>query len=108
MEILLEDRTCCFTGDPGPTWSYMVLHGPTSHFCCRVFPHGPAAQVMSAMVGTLPDAFTNEFLSLTDHLPISRIEEVYRIIQRTFQQPPKVRRELPAGGEQLIIRTTSG
>ncbi|CAJ1387157.1 unnamed protein product [Effrenium voratum] len=44
---------------------------------------------MSAMVGTLPDAFTNEFLSLTDHLPVSRIEEVYRIVQRTFQQPPK-------------------
>lgn len=49
-----------------------------------------AGQVMSAMVGTLPDAFTNEFLSLTDHLPVSRIEEVYRIIQRTFRQPPKV------------------
>ena len=47
-------------------------------------------EVMSAMVGTLPDAFTNEFLSLTDHLPVSRIEEVYRIIQRTFRQPPKV------------------
>ncbi|CAK9014207.1 unnamed protein product [Durusdinium trenchii] len=45
---------------------------------------------MSAMVGTLPDAFTNEFLSLTDHLPVSRLEEVYRIIQRTFQKPPKV------------------
>eukprot|EP00913_Durusdinium_trenchii_P022212 g20871.t1 len=42
------------------------------------------------MVGTLPDAFTNEFLSLTDHLPVSRLEEVYRIIQRTFQKPPKV------------------
>ncbi|CAK9009198.1 unnamed protein product [Durusdinium trenchii] len=49
-----------------------------------------AGQVMSAMVGTLPDAFTNEFLSLTDHLPVSRLEEVYRIIQRTFQKPPKV------------------
>jgi predicted unusual protein kinase regulating ubiquinone biosynthesis (AarF/ABC1/UbiB family) len=47
---------------------------------------------MSAMVGTLPDAFTNEFLSLTDHLPVSRIEEVYRIIKRTFRQPPKVQR----------------
>jgi len=49
-----------------------------------------AGQVMSAMVGTLPDAFTSEFLSLTDHLPVSRIEEVYRIIQRTFRKPPKV------------------
>ena len=29
------------------------------------------SEVMSAMVGTLPDAFTNEFLSLTDHLPVT-------------------------------------
>ena len=64
----------------------MVFHG----FFSMGFPW--PNEVMSAMVGTLPDAFTNEFLSLTDHLPVSRIEEVYRIIQRTFRQPPKVQR----------------
>ncbi|CAE7383733.1 Adck1 [Symbiodinium sp. CCMP2592] len=48
-----------------------------------------AGQVMSAMVGTLPDAFTQEFLSLTDHLPVSTVQEVYRTIQRTFHQAPK-------------------
>eukprot|EP00930_Biecheleria_cincta_P032493 TRINITY_DN22555_c0_g1_i1.p1 TRINITY_DN22555_c0_g1~~TRINITY_DN22555_c0_g1_i1.p1 ORF type:complete len:1072 (+),score=218.92 TRINITY_DN22555_c0_g1_i1:23-3217(+) len=46
-------------------------------------------QAMSAMVGQLPDCYTNEFLLLTDHLPVSTIEEVYGTIQRSFKMPPK-------------------
>eukprot|EP00931_Biecheleriopsis_adriatica_P101627 TRINITY_DN76726_c0_g1_i1.p1 TRINITY_DN76726_c0_g1~~TRINITY_DN76726_c0_g1_i1.p1 ORF type:complete len:1098 (-),score=252.89 TRINITY_DN76726_c0_g1_i1:40-2934(-) len=48
-----------------------------------------AGQVMSAMVGQLPDSYTSEFLSLTDHLPVSTIDEVYRTIQKTFMKSPK-------------------
>ena len=63
---------------------------------------------MSAMVGTLPDAFTNEFLSLTDHLPVSRLEEVYRIIQRTFQKPPKAFRSSDGQCDSLLLTRRRG
>ena len=77
----------------------LVSHLKTSGISMAIVSFKPRQrhQVMSAMVGTLPDAFTNEFLSLTDHLPVSRIEEVYRIIQRTFRQPPKVERSVECG-----------
>lgn len=48
-----------------------------------------AGQVMSAMVGVLPDPYTREFLSLTDHLPVSSIDEVFRTIRRDLKRPPR-------------------
>lgn len=48
-----------------------------------------AGQVMSAMVGTLPDPYTREFLSLTEHLPVSSIDEVFRTIRKDLLRPPR-------------------
>jgi len=48
-----------------------------------------AGQYMSTMAGVLPDVYCEEFMVLTDHLPVSTIEEVYRVIQRDFKKPPK-------------------
>lgn len=47
-----------------------------------------AGQAMSAMVGVLPDIYIQEFMSLTDHLPVSTIDEVFRTIRRDLQRPP--------------------
>ncbi|CAE8595133.1 unnamed protein product, partial [Polarella glacialis] len=44
-------------------------------------------QAMSAMVGTLPDAYPSELLSLTDHLPVSTSDEVYRTIEKDSGRP---------------------
>ena len=41
-------------------------------------------------------AAVEEFLSLTDHLPVSTVQEVYRTIQRTFHQAPKDGERAPA------------
>lgn len=48
-----------------------------------------AGQVMSAMVGVLPDPYTDEFLSLTDHLPVSSIEEVFGVVRRDLKRAPR-------------------
>ncbi|CAE8712157.1 unnamed protein product [Polarella glacialis] len=48
---------------------------------------------MSAMVGTLPDAYPSELLSLTDHLPVSTIDEVYRTIEKDSGRPMSVQHE---------------
>eukprot|EP00418_Pyrodinium_bahamense_P054576 CAMPEP_0179178038 /NCGR_PEP_ID=MMETSP0796-20121207/88061_1 /TAXON_ID=73915 /ORGANISM="Pyrodinium bahamense, Strain pbaha01" /LENGTH=287 /DNA_ID=CAMNT_0020881611 /DNA_START=102 /DNA_END=962 /DNA_ORIENTATION=+ len=48
-----------------------------------------AGQVMSAMVGVLPDPYPREFLSLTEHLPVSTIDEVFRTIRKDLKRPPR-------------------
>jgi len=48
-----------------------------------------AGQVMSSMVGILPDQYTREFLLLTDHLPVSTINEVFKTIRQDLRRPPR-------------------
>mmetsp|Transcript_15579 Transcript_15579/g.30169 ORF Transcript_15579/g.30169 Transcript_15579/m.30169 type:complete len:1061 (-) Transcript_15579:276-3458(-) len=48
-----------------------------------------AGQVMSSMIGILPDQYTQEFLLLTDHLPVSTINEVFRTIRQDLKRPPR-------------------
>lgn len=47
-----------------------------------------AGQIMSTMVGVLPDEVTSELVALTDKLPASTVDEVFRTIQRDFHLPP--------------------
>lgn len=48
-----------------------------------------AGQFLSSLVGALPDEYSRELISLTDHLPISTLEEVFRTIQKDVHRPPK-------------------
>mmetsp|Transcript_115232 Transcript_115232/g.366292 ORF Transcript_115232/g.366292 Transcript_115232/m.366292 type:complete len:1132 (-) Transcript_115232:97-3492(-) len=48
-----------------------------------------AGQVMSTMVGVLPDEITSELMSLTDHLPVSTPEEVFRMIRKDLGHAPR-------------------
>jgi len=44
-----------------------------------------ACQHMSALSGVLPDPYIDEFLLLTDHLPVSTVDEVFRVIRRDLK-----------------------
>jgi len=48
-----------------------------------------ACQFMSAMAGVLPDPYVDEFMCLTDHLPVSTIEEVRKVIRQDFKRFPR-------------------
>lgn len=47
-----------------------------------------AGQFMSSLGGTLPDAYPEGLMSLTDHLPISLPAEVYKTIETDIGLPP--------------------
>jgi aarF domain-containing kinase len=48
-----------------------------------------ACQFMSALAGVLPDPYVQEFQVLTEDLPVSSIEEVFRVIQRDLSVKPR-------------------
>lgn len=48
-----------------------------------------ACQFMSALAGILPDPYCEEFRLLTEHLPVSSIEEVFRVIRRDIKKAPR-------------------
>lgn len=47
-----------------------------------------AGQFMTSQAGVLPDVYPDELMCLTDHLPVSTIQEVHRVIRRDLGKPP--------------------
>ena len=45
-----------------------------------------ACQYMSALVGVLPDSYCEEFITLTEYLPTSSIDEVKLVMQRDLER----------------------